>query len=69
MHKQTMEWFHQVMRDLQENGSVNFMLRFTIEKFNCEYYQRLSGKSYGMYLKLKMQIAPWEEMEIDLIGP
>jgi hypothetical protein len=46
-------------------------LQCTIDKFKCEHCQRhnLSGKGYGLLPEREMQIAPWEEVAIDLIEP
>jgi len=43
----------------------------TINNLKCEYCQRykLSGKGYGLFLEHEMQIAPWTEVAVYLIGP
>ena len=33
------------------------------------YYNPKSGKDYSLLTECKMQIDPWEELVIDLIGP
>jgi hypothetical protein len=40
-------------------------------KLKCKYCQKhkLAGCGYGLLPKHEMQIAPWEEVTINLIGP
>ncbi len=42
-----------------------------IEKLKCKDCQKhkLSGPGYGLLPKQEVQIAPWEEVAINLIGP
>ena len=43
----------------------------TINNFKCEHCQqhKLSGKGYGLFPEREIQIAPWTEVAVDLIGP
>jgi hypothetical protein len=46
-------------------------LRYHIEKLkfkDCQTH-KLEGHGYGFLHKQEVQIAPWEEVAIDLIGP
>ena len=79
MLEETVKWFHQVMghprekwlRETLQQCYYHSKLRYTIDKFRCKHCQRhkLSGKGYGLLPEREMQIAPWEEVAIDLIGP
>jgi hypothetical protein len=75
----TFKWFHQVMgnpgeKRLQETFNQRYhhpRLRYHIEKLKCKDCQKykLEGRGYGLLLKREVQIAPWEEVAINLIGP
>jgi hypothetical protein len=45
-------------------------LRYHIDKLKCKDYQKhkLEGCGYGPLPKQEVQIAPWEEVTIDLMG-
>ena len=75
----TVAWFHQIMvhpgsKRLRETLQQRYhhpQLRHIIDNFKCEHCQRhkLYGKGYGLLLETEMQIAPWTEVTVDLIGP
>jgi hypothetical protein len=75
----TVKWFHQVMghpgeKSLQETLNQCYYhpkLRSHIDKLKCKYCQKhqLAGHGYGILPKQEVQIAPWEEVAINLIGP
>ncbi len=75
----TVKWFHQVMghpgeKRLQDTLNQCYhhpRLHSHIDKFKCKDCQKykLSGRGYGLLPKQEVQIAPWEEVAIDLIGP
>jgi hypothetical protein len=46
-------------------------LRYHIDKLKCKDFQKheLAGRGYGLLTKQEVEIAPWEEVAIDLIGP
>ncbi len=46
-------------------------LRYHIDKLKCKDCQKhkLTGRGYGLLPKWEVQIAPWGEVAIDLIGP
>jgi hypothetical protein len=46
-------------------------LHYHIDKLKCKDCQKhkLAGHGYGLLPKQEVQIAPWEEVAIDLIGP
>jgi hypothetical protein len=46
-------------------------LGYHIDKLKCKDYQKhtLAGHGYGLPPKQEVQIAPWEKVTIDLIGP
>ncbi len=46
-------------------------LRYHIDKLKCKDSQKykLAGRCYGLLPKREMQIAPWREVTINLIGP
>ena len=77
--EQTVKWFNQVIGHLGEKRLHEKLqqryhhpkLRYTIDKFKCQYCQqhKLSGKGYGLLPEWEMQIVPWEEVGIGLIGP
>ena len=79
MLNETVKWCHQVMghpgkkllRKTLQQRYYHSKLQYTIDKFRCEHCQRhkLSGKRYGLLPEREMQIAPWEEVTINLIGP
>ncbi len=74
----TVKWFHQVMghpgeKILQETLNQRYYhprLRYHIEKLKCKDCQKhkLESRGYGLLLKQKVRIAPWEEVAINLIG-
>jgi hypothetical protein len=75
----TAKWFHQVIghpgeKRLRETLTQCFYhprLRYHIDKLKCKYCQKykLAGRDYGLLPKREVQIAPWEEVAINLIGP
>ena len=79
MVKSTVDWFHLVMghpgtkrlREALEARYHNESLRWTIDNHKCEYCQRhkLSGPGYGLLSERDVQVAPFEEIAVDLIGP
>ena len=79
MIEQTAHWFHKLMghpeqKRLRESLWQRYYhqkLRYHINRFRCEHYQRhkLSGRGYGLLPEREMRIAPWEEVAINLIGP
>jgi hypothetical protein len=75
----TVKWFHQVMghpgeKRFQETLNQRYYrprLRYHIDKLkrnDCQKH-KLEGHGYGLLLKQEVQIAPWEEVAIDLIRP
>ncbi len=46
-------------------------LRWLIDNYHCNHCQRnkLDGKGYGILPKREMQMMPFEECAVDLIGP
>ena len=46
-------------------------LHYHIDRLKCKDCQKykLAGRGYGLLPKQEVQIAPWEEVAIDLIGP
>jgi hypothetical protein len=75
----TVKWFHQVMghpgeKRLQDTLSHHYhhpRSPYHIDKLNCKDCQKhkIAGHGYGLLSKQEVQIAPWEEVAIDLIGP
>ncbi len=75
----TVKWFHQVMghpgekrlRETLDQRYYHPRLCYHIDKLKCKYCQKhkLAGCGYGLLPKQEVQIAPWEEVTIDLIGP
>jgi hypothetical protein len=75
----TVKWFHQVMghpgeKRLQEMLNQRYYhprLRYRIDKLKCKDCQKhkLAGRANGFLPGREVQIAPWEEATIDLIGP
>jgi hypothetical protein len=75
----TVKWFHQVMghsgeKRFQETLSQHYhhpKLRYHIEKLKCKDCQKYKseGRGYGLLPKQEVQIAPWEKVAINLIGP
>jgi hypothetical protein len=75
----TVKWFHQVMghpdeKILQETLNQRYhhpRLCYHIDKLKCKDCQKhkLEGRGYGLLPKQEVQIAPWEEVAINLIGP
>ncbi len=75
----TVKWFDQVMgrpgeKRLQETLNQCYYhprLRYHIDKLKCKDCQKhkLEGRGYGLLPKWEVQIAPWEEVSINLIGP
>ncbi len=75
----TVKWFHQVMghpgeKRLQETLNQCYhhpRLHYHIDKLkhkDCQNH-KLTGRGYGLLPKQEVQIAPWEEITINLIGP
>ncbi len=75
----TVKWFHQVMGHPSEKRLHDTLnqryhhpkLSYHIEKLkrkDCQKY-KLAGHGYGLLPKREVQIAPWEEVATDLIGP
>jgi hypothetical protein len=72
------KWFHQVMghpgekrlRDMLKQCYHHPKLRYHIEKLKCKDCQKykLAGCGYGLLPKREVQIVPWEEVAINLIG-
>ncbi len=46
-------------------------LHYHIEKLKCKDCQKhtSAGRGYGLLPKQEVQIAPWEEVAIDVTGP
>ncbi len=75
----TVKWFHQVIghpseKRLQDTLNQRYhhpKLHYHIEKLKCKDCQKykLAGRGYGLLPKQEVQIAPWEEVAINLIGP
>ncbi len=78
----TVKWFHQVMGHPGENRLREILnqhyhhpkLCYHIYKLKCKDCKdcqkyKLAGRGYGLLLKQEVQIAPWEEVAINLIGP
>jgi hypothetical protein len=75
----TVKWFHQVMghpgeKRFQDTLNQHYhhpKLRYHIEKSKCKDCQKykLAGCGYGLLPKQEVQIAPWEEVAINLFGP
>jgi hypothetical protein len=75
----TVKLFHQVMehpgekrlRETLNQCYYHPRLHYHIEKLMCKDCQKykLEGRGYGLLPKQEVQIAPWEEVVIDLIGP
>ena len=74
----TVKWFHQVMghpgeRRITESLRQRYhnpALYQHIEQLKCSDCQRykITGRGYRLLPKREVQIAPWEEVAIDLIG-
>jgi hypothetical protein len=74
----TVKWFYQVMGHPGEKGLQEMLnhryyhprLCYHIEKLKCKDCQKykLEGRGYGLLPKQEVQIAPWEEITINLIG-
>ncbi len=75
----TVKWFHQVMghpgekrlREMLRQRYHHPKLRYHIEKLKCKDCQKykLENRGFGLLPKQEVQIAPWEEVAINLIGP
>ncbi len=75
----TVKWFHQVMgypgdkrlREMLNQHYYHPRLHYHIDKLKCKDCQnhKLAGLGYGLLPKQEVQIAPWEESAINLIGP
>jgi hypothetical protein len=73
------KWFHQVMghpgkKRLRKTLNQRYhhpKLRYHIENLKCKDCKKykLTGRLYGLLPKQEVQIAPWEEVAINLIGP
>jgi hypothetical protein len=59
------------LREMLNQGSHHPKLCYHINRLKCKDYQRykLAGCGYSLLPKRKVQIAPWEEVTIDVIGP
>ncbi len=79
MAVETVKWFHQVMghpgkKRLCETLNQCYYhpkLHYHIDKLkfkDCQKY-KLAGRVYGLLPEQEVQIAPWEEVTINLIGP
>jgi hypothetical protein len=76
---ETVKWFHQVMghpgkkrlQDMLNQCYHHPRLHYHTDKLKCKDYQnyKLAGRGYGLLPKREEQIAPWEEVPIDLIWP
>ena len=75
----TVKWFHQVMEHPGEKRLPETLnqcyhhskMRYHIDQLkskDCQKY-KLAGLGYGLLSKWEVQIAPWEEVTINLIGP
>ena len=79
MLESTVSWFHLVMghpgikrlRDFLLSRYYNENLRSTIDNHKCEHCLRnkLSGPGYGLLSERDVQVAPFEEIAVNLIGP
>jgi hypothetical protein len=75
----TVKWFHQVMghpgekrlRETLNQCCYHPKLCYHIDKLKCKDCQKhkLEGRPYGLLPKQEMQIAPWEDVAINMIGP
>ncbi len=75
----TAKWFHQVMghpgekrlQDIINQCYYHPRLRYHIDKLKSKDCQKhkLAGRGYDLLPKWEVQIAPWEEVTINLIGP
>ncbi len=75
----TVKYFHQVMGHPGEKRLCETLkqlyhhpkLRYHIDRLKCKDCQKykLAGRGYGLIPKRSVQIAPWEEVAINLIGP
>ncbi len=59
------------LQDMLNQCDHHPKLRYHIEKLKCKDCQqyKLAGRGYGLLPKQEVQIAPWEEVAINLIGP
>ena len=59
------------LQDTLNQRYHHLKLRYHIEKLKCKDCQKykLEGRGYGLLPEQEVQIAPWEEVAIDLIGP
>jgi hypothetical protein len=65
---------HPGEKSLQETLNQHYYhprLRYHNDKLKCKDCQKhkLKGRGYGLLPKQEVQIAPWEDVAIDLIGP
>jgi hypothetical protein len=75
----TIKWFHQVMGHPGEKRLPEVLnqryhhskLCYLIVRLKCKDCKKykLTGGGYGLLPKQEVQIAPWEEVAIDLDGP
>ncbi len=74
----SVKWFHQVMEHPGEKRRETLNQRYHhpkldyhIDKLECKECQKykLAGCGYSLIPKQEVQIAPWEKIAIDLIGP
>ena len=71
-------YFHQLLnhpgKSRLQQGMARYYhprLRQLIEEFKCDACQRykVDGKSYGQLPPRDVRMAPWEQVDVDLIGP
>ena len=77
--KPTVEWFHLVMghpgtkclQDFLNSCYYNDKIRAAIDNHKCEHCLRhkLSGPGYGLLSERDVQVAPFEEIAVNYIGP
>jgi hypothetical protein len=75
----TVKWFHQVMghpgekrlREMLNQCYHHPKLCYHIDRLKCKNCQKykLAGRGYSLLPEQEVQIAPWEEVAIHLIGP
>ena len=72
------EWFHQVLNHPGKQRLLDGMARYhhphlrqRIDALKCDACQRhkVDGKSYGQLPPRDVRAAPWEQVDVDLIGP
>jgi hypothetical protein len=70
----TVKWFHQVTGEKRLQDTLNQhnhhpKLRYHTDKLKCKDCRKykLAGHGYGLLPEQEVQIAPWEEVTINLI--